>query len=112
MSDYRTLISFGLILDKLKILHQSVKRVNSQKVLGGNSYVCRSYRGKTGRGTFLPPVPPIMIRVNGHITDLKQEFYVSLTSSAKCAAHKNLQVYFIVLVQFGHLLVGILEKYG
>ena len=52
-----------------------------------------------------------MNRVNGHITDLKQEFYVSLTSSAKCAAHKNVKVYFVV-VQFGHLLVGIREKYG
>ena len=34
----------------LEILHQSVKRVKtkSRKVLGANSYVCRSYRGKTG----------------------------------------------------------------
>ena len=23
--------------------------------MGANSYVCRSYRGKTGRGAFLPP---------------------------------------------------------
>ena len=37
-------------------------KTKSQKVLGANSYVCRSYRGKTGRGTFLPnpasPPPP------------------------------------------------------
>ena len=32
-------------------------KTKSQKVLGGNSYVCTSYRGKTGRGTFLPPPP-------------------------------------------------------
>ena len=34
----------------LEILHQCGKRVKtkSQKVLGANSYVCRSYRGKTG----------------------------------------------------------------
>ena len=34
------------------MLHQSVERVKtkSQKVLGPNFYVCRSYRGKTGRG--------------------------------------------------------------
>ena len=32
--------------------HQCVKRVRtkSQKVLGANSYICRSYRQKTGRG--------------------------------------------------------------
>ena len=43
---------------KLKILHQSVKKVKtkSQKVLGANSYVCRTYRGKTGMGAFLPPI--------------------------------------------------------
>ena len=41
---------------KLEILHQGGKRVKtkSQKVLGINSYVRRSCRRKTGRGTFLP----------------------------------------------------------
>ena len=43
----------------LKVLRQCGKRVKnkSQKVLGVNSYVCRSYRGKTGGGLFaaLPP---------------------------------------------------------
>ena len=36
----------------LEILHQCGKRVKntSQKCSGANSYVCRSYRGKTGRG--------------------------------------------------------------
>ena len=46
---------------KLEILHQSVKKVKtkSQKFWGANSYVCRSYRGKTGRGgLFAPPPPP------------------------------------------------------
>ena len=34
---------------KLKTLQESVKRVKtkSKKVFGANSYVCRSYRGKT-----------------------------------------------------------------
>ena len=32
-----------------------------QKALGANSYVCRSYRGKTGRGPFCPPPPPSWI---------------------------------------------------
>ena len=48
---------------KLKILQECGKRVKtkSQKVLGANSYVCRSYRGKTGmgggRGICPPPHP-------------------------------------------------------
>ena len=52
--------SFGTgIRYKLETLHQSVKRVKTkiQEVLGANSYVCRSYWGKTGRrwgGTFGP----------------------------------------------------------
>ena len=43
----------------LENLHQCGKRVKtkSQKVLGFNSYVCRSYREKTGRGLFAPPPP-------------------------------------------------------
>ena len=54
-------INLGVTLGrKIEILHQCGKRVKtkSQKVLGGNSYICRSYRGKTGRGAFLPPTPP------------------------------------------------------
>ena len=40
-------------MDDLEILHQCRKRVKakSQEVLWASSYVCRSYRGKTGRGT-------------------------------------------------------------
>ena len=44
---------------KLEALHQCGKKVKtkSQKVLGANSYVCGSYRGKTstGGGLFGPP---------------------------------------------------------
>ena len=45
----------GLALGNLKLeilRHTCGKRVKtkSQKVFGVNSYVCRSYRGKTGRG--------------------------------------------------------------
>ena len=51
---------------KLEILHQSVRGIEakSQKVLGANTYVCRSYRGKTGRVVFLASLPPILNRVN------------------------------------------------
>ena len=37
---------------ELEILHQCGKRVKtkSQKVLEANSYICKSYRGKAGRG--------------------------------------------------------------
>ena len=43
----------------LNVLRHCGKRVKikSQKVLGVNSYVCRSYRGKTGRGAFYHPSP-------------------------------------------------------
>ena len=33
-------------------------KTKSQNVLVGNSYVCRGYRAKTGRGAFLPPPRP------------------------------------------------------
>ena len=56
---------------ELEILDQYGKKVKtkSQKILGDNSYVCRSYRGKTGRGAFLAPCPPIlnMVKENVHI---------------------------------------------
>ena len=48
---------------KLEIVYKSRKKVKtkSQKVLGANFYLCRSYRGKTGRGeeggTFCSPHP-------------------------------------------------------
>ena len=43
----------------LEILHQYDKRIKTkrQKFLGHNSYVCRSYMGKTGRGAFYTPTP-------------------------------------------------------
>ena len=37
-------------------------KTKSQKVLGANSYVCRSYRGKTSMGGLFAP-PPILNRV-------------------------------------------------
>ena len=38
------------------------KRIKTKKVLGANSYVYRSYSGKTGRGPFWPS--PILNRAN------------------------------------------------
>ena len=48
----------------LEIFHQCDKRVKtkSQNVLGAKSNVCRSYRGKTGRGDLFGT--PILNRVN------------------------------------------------
>ena len=42
---------------ELEILQQSGKevRTKSQKVLWADSYICRSYREKTGRVVFLEP---------------------------------------------------------
>ena len=36
-------------------------KLKVRKFLGANSYVCRSYKGKTGRGAFLPPPPGPLI---------------------------------------------------
>ena len=43
---------------KPEMLYQSLKRVEtkSQKVLGANSYICRSYKRNTGRGGISPPL--------------------------------------------------------
>ena len=61
---------------KLEILHQSVKRVKnkSQKFLEANSYICRSYRGRTGREAFLTS-PPILNRVNADLSKQAQDFF-------------------------------------
>ena len=51
---------------KLEILQKCGKMVKtkSQKVLQAKSYVCRSYRGKTGKGGLLALHPAILNRVN------------------------------------------------
>ena len=62
--------------NELEILHQCGKTIKtkSQKVLGGNSYICRSYKGKTGRGPFCPhPSPPPSSGIG-----LKDRIYVIL----------------------------------
>ena len=52
----------------LEILQECGKRpkTKSQDVLGANSYVCRSYREKTGRGVFCSTPPPILNRVTSN----------------------------------------------
>ena len=71
--------SSSIIWHKIEILHQCNKRVKtkSQAVFGANSYVCRSYGEKTGRGTFCsspPPSPPaILNRVKTSFLLLKQD---------------------------------------
>ena len=56
----------------LEILHQCDERVKtkSQKILGAKSYVCRSYRAKTGKGWM--GLPPILNRVNSGIKYIKE----------------------------------------
>ena len=53
----------------LEILHQCGKRVKTiiRKVLGANSNVCRSYRGKIARGPFCPP---ILNKVNATMSEV------------------------------------------
>ena len=71
-----------------EILHQRGERVKtkSQKVLKAKSYVCRSYRGKTGRGFFLPLPPPVIL-------NRVQATYVNL-----CQFHFFQKIYFIMNV--------------
>ena len=47
------------------MLHQCGKRgkTKSQNILKADSYVCRRYRRKTGRGEGFLPLPPILNRV-------------------------------------------------
>ena len=45
------------------------------KVLGVNSYVCRNYRGKTGRGAFF--LPPILNGVKVAINDFTMHLIIS-----------------------------------
>ena len=67
------------------IFHQSVERVKtkSQKVLGPNSYVCRSYRGKTGRGTS-PPLSWIGLIIILAIRIKTQKLHPLFISSTYC----------------------------
>ena len=47
----------------LKILQHCGKivKTKSQKVLAANSYVCRTYKEKSGRGLFCHPLPSPLI---------------------------------------------------
>ena len=48
-------------------------KLKSQKYLGANSYICRSYRGKTGRGLFVLPSPSWIGLIDLHCT--RNEFF-------------------------------------
>ena len=48
-----SVLALGMALKFYTIVAKGLK-LTVKKILGTNSYVCRSYRGKTGRGTFLP----------------------------------------------------------
>ena len=59
------------------MLHQCGKKVTtkSQKVLGANSYICKSFKGKNWLrvGAFLAPLP-ILNRVKGYTSAIKRQF--------------------------------------
>ena len=55
--------------------------------MGANSYVCGSYRGKTGRGGGLFAPPPIMNRVNE--VDIK----IIVLSDKRSYGNKNFNEY-------------------
>ena len=54
----------------LSTIHHCGKRVEtkSQKVFGANSYVCRSWKGKTGRGLFWLILSRIGLKLNSFIS--------------------------------------------
>ena len=60
----------------LEILNQCLKRVKtkSQKVLWANSYICTSYKRKTGRGPFL--AHPSWNRVKGTLMQIWKSAYI------------------------------------
>ena len=74
--------NLGLALGANLKFYTSVKRVKtkSQKVLGANSYVCRSCWGKTGRGAFLPP--PIRNRVKVTAFSRREQFFLGCSVSS------------------------------
>ena len=57
--------NLGLALGMALKLYISVAKGLKRKVLGANSYVCRSYKGKTDRRGFLPPSSPTHPILNG-----------------------------------------------
>ena len=83
---------------QLEHLHQCGKSVKnkSQKVLGANSYVYRSYRRKTGREAFLFPSPS---RVGLIITSIIK-YNQKLLPTKKSKWFKNISkktIFFIIL---------------
>ena len=78
-------LALGMALKFYTSMAKGLK-AKSQKVLVANSYVCRSYRGKTGRWPFCPPPPlPILSRVK------KQDFSTSMPETSE-----NICFYFMI----------------
>ena len=68
--------NYGLALGTNLKLYTSVGKglkLKSQKYLGANFYICRSYRGKTGRGLFVLPSLSWIGLIDLHCT--RNEFF-------------------------------------
>ena len=68
--------NYGLALGTNLKLYTSVGKglkLKSQKYLGANSYICRSYWGKTGRDLFVLPSPSWVGLIDLHCT--RNEFF-------------------------------------
>ena len=66
---------------RYQILHQCGKRIKtkSQNVLGAKSYICKSYRQKTGGVClFVPPPTPILNRVKTNLEAFDRFFCQSI----------------------------------
>ena len=81
---------------KLETLHQCGKRVKtkSQNVLGDNSYVCRSYRGKTCMGG--GATPPYWIGLREYHDILSDNYF-------NCKSKDALRTFYPRVLQ-GHVL--------
>ena len=92
--------NLGLALVMALNLHKCGKKLEtkSQNLSGANSWVCRGYRGKTGRGSLL--TPPILNRIKT----------LYLTIFPKKAKLQFLEIYFLVVILRIWLRFGILTK--
>ena len=87
--------------DKLEVLHQFGKRVNtkSQKVFEPNSYVCRSYRRKAGR-------EGILNRVNTRVTH-----HIRSNALLRLSMYMYSSLFIIIIYTSWHLNILLLFEF-